>query len=123
MKGFALDSNGDLLIENNQIQMVNDDDLVKQTVTTVLGTNKKEWFLNWLEGINFRNILGKASNDETEREELARNEIAQGLLQVDSSFFIDEFMYVFDSINRRTTIQFVAKNSEGATIEGVKTWG
>ena len=59
MKGFALDKNGDLIIENNEIQMIDGAELTRQTVQTVLSTNKGEWSLNVDEGINFRNILGK----------------------------------------------------------------
>lgn len=59
MKGFMLDSNGDIVISNNEIQMVNGTDLTAQTVKTVLSTNKGEWIFDKDEGINFTNILGK----------------------------------------------------------------
>lgn len=59
MKGFALDANGDLLIKKNDIQMIEGAELTRQTVKTVLSTNKGEWSLNIDEGINFKDILGK----------------------------------------------------------------
>lgn len=59
MKGFALNEQGDLSIENGAIQMVHGAELTKQTIKTVLGTQKGEWFLNWEEGINHNEILGK----------------------------------------------------------------
>lgn len=59
MKGFALNEQGDLLIENGDIQMAHGAELTKQTIKTVLGTQKGEWFLNWDEGINHNEILGK----------------------------------------------------------------
>lgn len=59
IKGFALDDKGDLIIENGDIQMVHGAELTKQTIKTVLGTQKGEWFLNWEEGINYNEILGK----------------------------------------------------------------
>lgn len=59
MKGFKLTSSGDVEIKNNQIQMIEGSELLRQKVECVLGTNKGEWFLNPDEGINFRNILGK----------------------------------------------------------------
>lgn len=117
MKGFALDSNGDLLIENNRIQMINGNELVRQTVERVLHTNKGEWFLNLDEGITFSNILGKQKS-----EEIIRNEIEEGLSQVDSSFFIETFNFNLDSVNRKLTINFVAKNDNGDTIEGGSEW-
>ena len=59
IKGFALDDKGDLIIENGDIQMAHGAELTKQTIKTVLGTQKGEWFLNWDEGINHNEILGK----------------------------------------------------------------
>lgn len=59
MKGFALDNNGDVIIEKNKIKMIDGVDLINQTVKTALGTNKTEWFLNVGEGIDFNNLLGK----------------------------------------------------------------
>ena len=39
--------------------MAFDADLTAQKIKTVLGTQKGEWFLNWEQGINHENILGK----------------------------------------------------------------
>lgn len=50
MTGFALDENNDILIKDNQIQMINGSELTKQTIQTVIGTNKGEWCLNEDEG-------------------------------------------------------------------------
>ena len=51
MTGFALDENNDILIKDNQIQMINGSELTKQTIQTVIGTNKGEWCLNEDEGM------------------------------------------------------------------------
>lgn len=59
IKSFKLDSNGDVVIKDNKISMVEGAELTAQTVRTVLGTNKGEWFSNLDEGISFKNILGK----------------------------------------------------------------
>lgn len=59
IKGFAIDDKGDLIIENSSIKMVHGTELTKQTIKTVLGTQKGEWFLNWNEGIDHNTILGK----------------------------------------------------------------
>lgn len=64
MKGFKLTSNGDVEILNNQIQMIEGNELLRQTVECVLGTNKGEWVLNPNEGITFRNILGKKQTEQ-----------------------------------------------------------
>lgn len=59
IKGFLLDNNGDVVIKDGKIAMVEGAELKAQTVKTVLGTNNGEWFGNPDEGISFRNILGK----------------------------------------------------------------
>ena len=53
MKGFKLDNNGDVIIQNRKIEMTDGNDLIRQTVQTVLGTNKGEWDFNPDEGITF----------------------------------------------------------------------
>lgn len=117
MVGFALSDSGDVIIESGQIQTVNGNELIRQTVKTILSTNKGEWFLNTDEGINFYNLLGKEKNDE-----IIKNEILQGLLQVDSSFFIDSFSCEVDKETRKLKVQFTAKNDKGDTVEGAQEW-
>lgn len=113
MKGFALDNDGDVIIENGKIKMIDGVDLINQTVKTVLGTNKTEWFLDIDEGIDFNNLLSKKKDDE-----IIRNEILQGLQQVDSSFVLETFNCDFNSKNRKLTISFNAKNSSGNLVSG-----
>lgn len=109
IKGFAL-KDGDVLIEQNRIQMVSGNELLRQTVESVLQTNKKEWFLNWQEGINIYNLLGKRKSDE-----IIENEILQGLLQVDSSFIIEDFS-IIEEEGRNMKIYFTARTSSGESI-------
>lgn len=117
MIGFALDANGDLLIENNEISIVVGEKLLQQNVWTVLRTNKREWFFDWEQGIDFSNLLGKGKN-----EELARYEIQKGLLQVDSPFTITEFKYEVDRANRTAKVTFKAQNENGAHVGGDFAW-
>lgn len=106
-----LDENGDVVIKNHIIQMVENTDLIKQTVRTVLSTNKNEWFLNIDEGINFDNLLGKKKSDE-----IIRNEILLGLQQIDESFVIEKFNTSVDRGKREMTITFTATNSSNQTV-------
>ena len=49
MKGFALDENGDVIVSRD-IQMTKSEDLIRQTVETLLHTNKtvlNRWILRW----------------------------------------------------------------------------
>lgn len=52
-------SNGDLVITNNEIELVEGKELKSQTIQSVLSTNKGEWLFDTEEGIDFQNILGE----------------------------------------------------------------
>ena len=117
MKGFALDENGDVLIENNEISIVVGASLTQQKVETVHRTNLREWFFDWEQGIDRGNLLGKNTN-----EELARYEIERGLLQVDSTFTITDFTYEVDKATRKAKITFHAQNENGEEVGGDYTW-
>lgn len=56
-------------------------------------------------------------------EEIVKNEILQGLLQVDSSFFIENFETSFESKTRKLNVYFTAKNSNNETVEINNVWG
>lgn len=115
--GFALDDNGDVLIENNEISIVAGNDLLRQKVWSVLRTNLQEWFFDWDQGIDFGNVLGKNTNAE-----LVRYEIAQGLQQVDSTFNITDFTYNVDVAKRRATVTFKAITESGEEAGGEISW-
>lgn len=119
MTGFGLDKNNDILISNNQIQMINGSELTTQTVKTLIGTKLEEWCLNASEGITFRNILGKNTPDE----DMIKNEIEQGLSQIDSSFVITSFAMNFDNSTRKLSVAFQAKNSENEAVDIENTFG
>lgn len=117
MFGFALDQNGDVLIENNEISIVVGDSLLQQKVWTVLRTNLGEWFFDLEQGVDFKNLLGKGVG-----EELARYEIEKGLAQVDSTFVITEFTYEVDKADRKAKVTFKAQNESGEEVGGELTW-
>lgn len=110
MKGFKLDNNGDVVIEKGRIQMVDGDELTRQTCQTVIGTNKGEWFNNPDEGINFRNIIRK--NPE---KDVIRSEILLGLQQVDETFYLTSFSCEIDE-KRYAEVKFEAVNSAGSSV-------
>lgn len=117
MKGFALDENGDVLIENGAISIVVGDSLLQQKVMTVLRTNAREWFFDWGQGIDFSNLLGKGTS-----EELARYEVERGLAQVDSTFTITEFSYTIDRFARKASVHFKAQTASGEKVGGDIEW-
>lgn len=117
MTGFELDDKGDVVIENNQINLITGAELIQQKVWTVLQTNLGEWFLDWEQGVDFDNLLGKNTNAE-----LVRYEIERGLAQVDSTFQITDFAYEADRTTRATKVTFKAQNESGEEVGGEYTW-
>lgn len=117
MTGFALDENGDVLIENGCISIVVGDELLRQKVWTVLRTNLGEWFFDCEQGVDYYNLLGKQTN-----EELVRYEIERGLAQVDSTFVITEFSYDSEKGSRKAWVKFKAQNESGAEVGGEYSW-
>lgn len=117
MKGFALDENGDVLIENGAISIVTGDSLLQQKVLAVLRTNLREWFFDWEQGIDFNNLLGKGTS-----EELARYEVERGLAQVDSTFTVTEFSYTVDRAARKAIVTFKAQTASGEEVGGEVAW-
>lgn len=76
MAGFKL-NDGDIVITNNEIELIEGNELTAQTIQQVLSTNKGEWIFDTKEGVNFDNILGKKRlKTETAKDALYRQEIA-----------------------------------------------
>lgn len=117
MNGFAMDADGDVLIENGDISIVAGDSLLQQKIQTVLRTNLGEWFFDWDQGIDFDNLLGKGVT-----EELVRHEVQRGLAQVDSTLTITEFTFEADERDRKARVTFHAQTANGEEVGGDVTW-
>lgn len=115
MKGFKLDEDGDVIINKKDIRIIEESELLKQTVATVLKTNKKEWSFNKNEGINFRKIITKNPDIE-----LIKNEIQEGLKQIDDTFILTEFS--FTKKERTAFIEFSAINAEKVVVSDVLSY-
>jgi hypothetical protein len=50
---YKLDINGDRVIENSSFVLVFDKDVIKQQMETNMKLSKKDWFLNFDEGIQY----------------------------------------------------------------------
>lgn len=55
-------------------------------------------------------------------DEVIKNEILQGLLQVDSSFFITSFEIDVDKATRHAKIKFTAETESGEQVSEVITY-
>lgn len=116
MKGFYLDSNGDVAIKYGRIALIEGADLVKQTIRQVLNTNKGEWWLNENEGIDFRKFVTKSPDDEE-----MQAEINEALQLVNDSFVVTEFST--QRTGRSLTVKFKARAADGTEIGGEQTYG
>lgn len=105
MKSFAIDENGDVIIENNEIQMAEGNELLRQTVQSNIATQKGEWFLDWEQGVERSNIIGKGVTEET-----VQAEIEDALQQVDDTLNITEFDY--STNGRKSKVKFKAATEE-----------
>lgn len=115
MKSFKLDHNGDVVVSARNLVMVDGNDLLRQTVETVLRTNQGEWFLDEEEGIDFNSILKKMPDyDEI------RGEILGGLRQVDQTFVLETYEYSLDG--RKLQISFKARNGDGELVDGAVSY-
>lgn len=116
MKGFALDENGDVKIEKNEIQMVEGDELLRQTIETNIATQKGEWFLDEEQGIDRSNVLGKGVT-----EEVVESEIESAIQQVDDTLNISEFNY--NVTGRKSKVNFkVVSEENDKEIEVTGEW-
>ncbi|MCM1544697.1 MAG: hypothetical protein NC110_05290 [Ruminococcus sp.] len=111
MRDIKLNSEHDIVINNHDIALVDDNELLRQKVEMLLGTNRGENYLDDEEGIDFQTLLNK-NIDET----LIRSEFQNALQQIDESFVIDEF--VCSKVGRELTVTFRASNSNGETVGG-----
>jgi len=109
LKDLKISASGDLELKKNDFDFVSGKDLTAQKCRLILSTNKKEWFLNENEGINFRAILVKNPN----QDEII-DTVRAGLRQVDDTFEITE--YHFETIKRHLILTFKAINSSGEEL-------
>ena len=73
MKGFKL-SDGDLVITNDEISLIEDSELKAQTIKQVISTNKGEWLFDTEEGIDFDNIFQDRVPNMNRSSEISRQE-------------------------------------------------
>lgn len=105
MKDLKVDESGDLALsaESGDLQYVDGDELIRQKVRLILGTNKTEWEFNKDEGINFFVLLAKEVDEQS-----IYNAILDGLRQVDEDLAIDEMSIGAGKASRELNIKFRA---------------
>lgn len=114
MKGFKLNSQGDVVISNNKIELVEDLELIIQTINQVLNTNLGEWFNDESEGIDYHVILTKNPNYD-----LIEDTINTSISQVAETFNVeldtDDFNFTVEG--RKLYIDFILTVNETDSVE------
>lgn len=110
--------NGDWVIENGELIMVDGTEELAQCCAGVLNVNKKEWFLNPELGIPFLALTGKGVTKET-----IDRIIRQGLRQESRIQTVDSIAVTMDSKNRTCAVSFTATATSGETISEEVTTG
>lgn len=111
MKSLLL-SNGDLVISQGDLQLVEGNDEIKQCVEVSLGTNRAEWFLNPEIGLSFEHVLGKATDDQISAE------ISLAISQEPRINTIEVLEIARDNKRRKLEVYFEGTTVDGDTIEG-----
>lgn len=108
--------NGDAVITNNDLELVKDNEMLRQTVELVLSTFKGEWSFNPDEGIDREAILTK-NYDEDE----IRGTIEDAIWSIDDTLAVVDFEMTVDA-KRQATIKFNIRKPSGETVEVAYSW-
>jgi phage baseplate assembly protein W len=106
---------GDLVFEKNDFQLIEGEEEIQQCAEIILGTNKKEWFLNPEFGIDFNNLIGKVTDGQIE------NEILEGLAQEPRIESIENVAITRNKFNRKANVTFEATLANDETLESEVT--
>ena len=116
MKTFKLDQDGDVVITNNQIELVEGVELIAQTLRQVIGTNLGEWFGDEDEGVDFYAILTKNPNYDLVQDTIdtAVQKVADSLgVELETS----EYSYETQGRQLHITFTITLNGEESAEIE------
>jgi len=104
--------NGDLVIENNDIAMIDNDEELIQSIKMLLSIRKGESSLDPEVGLSYNNVLGKSANQEE-----ARDDIIEALSQDDRVASVTDIMFIDDFKNSRTRkISLTIEKADGSEL-------
>lgn len=105
---------GDLVIENGDFVLIDGGEEEAQCIERVLTTNRGEWFLNLLHGLDYTHIFTKPLD-----EDRARLSIVEAIHQEPRVESVEEIEFQFDRAKRHMTVYVQVKMRGGNTIEEV----
>lgn len=111
MKSFKVSNNGDLIIENGDLVIVDKHEEIRQSIERILTTNVGEWFLDMGFGLDYQAVQGKGKTKE--RIKLA---ITEAIYQEPRIKTVDIKDIEVDP-NRHLKVYGVATDLEGNEID------
>jgi len=105
---------GDLVIENGDVVMVERDEELSQSLRSIFQTNKGEWFLDHEHGLDRSPFLVKKFE-----EELANDALAEATLQEDRIQRIEQISFQREGRFMKVDATFMKKDGQPLQVEGV----
>ncbi|NGP45960.1 hypothetical protein G4V62_13760 [Bacillaceae bacterium SIJ1] len=112
MKALNVDETGDLVLVDNQLTEVAEKEEIRQRFRDTLKTNKNEWFLDPLEGLDYSVVQGK--DVDTEYVQDALDDVAEQVEEVDR---IKNLTLESDRSKRTLSIFFIVVLTNGDELE------
>ena len=113
MSDLALDIDGDLLVSNDSLSLVEGDDAIVQHLTIRFKFVLGEWFLDTRVGIPyFGEILIR--NPDLSRVRAIFKQVILDTPGIDS---LEEFSLTVDAATRKATLTFRARKTDGEILE------
>lgn len=103
--------NGDLVIENGELVMIDGDEELVQSVQAILGTRKGEFFLDSTHGLSHDNVTGKPAN-----QDLARDDIIEALMQEERVASIPSVVFDDDKAKRKRSVSLSIEKTNGTQL-------
>ncbi len=117
MKSFSTDDSGDVIVGTTIALIDDENEILRQKVQRVLGTNLGEWSFDEAEGIDFYAVLTKKPDEDE-----IRATIEAALQHIDDTLYLTAFELEMHE-GRRATITIQAINADGVTVGGDYTYG
>lgn len=111
MKAFKVNSNGDLIIKNGDLVMIEGQEELRQSVERILTTNINEWFLDTEFGLDYSELQGKGK-----REDGIKLALSEAIYQ-DPRIKTVDIKNIEIDINRHLKVTGIATDFEGNEID------
>ncbi len=108
-KDIKLNTNHDILFENNDIVLLTEDEEIAQSIEIRLLFIKNEWTLDFLMGTQWFDVLFSTQFSD----EFKKQYLKDIIIQTDGVIGIDNMSFVVDSATKKANITFTAKTIYG----------